>query len=275
MIKKVFHIADLHIPNTEDNRPYMDMIKQALAELLKETKKCKKDEFRIVIAGDIFHNKIKTTNEAKTIFHETLNFLNAMGKTIIIAGNHDMLENNHDRIDSISPTFDIKGVYPNITYADKVLKYKSGYIKDDNVIWALYSMYDKFAKPNIDGLREQNPDCKIIGLYHGDIVGAVTDAGRMSENGIDTNVFKECDCVMAGHIHKFQEIKKNGVPIVYAGSLFQQNGGENTTGHGFLIWDLETNKYEHHEVTNNYKTYRFKITSYDDVKEDIEKLLNL
>ena len=97
----------------------------------------------------------------------------------------------------------------------------------------------------------------------------------MSENGIDTNIFKECDYVMAGHIHKFQEIKKNGVPIVYAGSMLQQNGGENTTGHGFLIWDLEKNKYKLHEVKNKYKTYRFKITSYDDVKEDTEKLLNL
>ncbi len=275
MISTIFHIADLHIPNSEDNRPYMEMLKQALAELLKETKKLNKDEFRIVIVGDIFHNKIKTTNEAKKIFHETLNYLNAIGKTIIIAGNHDMLENNHDRIDSISPTFDIKDVYPNITYADKVLNYKSGYIKDDNIIWALYSMFDKFAKPNIDGLKEQYPDCKIIGLYHGDIVGAVTDVGRMSESGIDTNVFKECDCVMAGHIHRQQEIKKNGVPIVYAGSLFQQNGGENTTGHGFLIWDLDKMKYKHHEVTNKYKTYRFKITSYDDVAEDTEKLLNL
>lgn len=275
MISTIFHIADLHIPNSEDNRPYMEMLKQALAELLKETKKLNKDEFRIVIVGDIFHNKIKTTNEAKKIFHETLNYLNAIGKTIIIAGNHDMLENNHDRIDSISPTFDIKDVYPNITYADKVLNYKSGYIKDDNIIWALYSMFDKFAKPNIDGLKEQYPDCKIIGLYHGDIVGAVTDVGRMSESGIDTNVFKECDCVMAGHIHRQQEIKKNGVPIVYAGSLFQQDGGENTTGHGFLIWDLDKMKYKHHEVTNKYKTYRFKITSYDDVAEDTEKLLNL
>ena len=275
MIKKVFHIADLHIPNNEEKRPYMEMIKKALAELLKETKKYDKDEIRIVIVGDIFHNKIKTSNEAKKMFHETLNYLNVIGKTIIIAGNHDMLENNHDRIDSISPTFDINDVYPNITYADKVLDYKSGYIKDDNVIWAVYSMYDKFAKPNIDGLREEYPDCKIIGLYHGDIVGAVTDTGRMSENGIDTNVFKDCDCVMAGHIHRHQEIKKNGVPIVYSGSIFQQDGGENTTGHGFLIWDLEKNKYKLHEVPNKYKIYRFKIKSYEDVSEDTEKLLNL
>ena len=75
--------------------------------------------------------------------------------------------------------------------------------------------------------------------------------------------------------HKFQEIKKNGVPIVYAGSLFQQDSGENTTGHGFVIWDIEKNKYTFHEVTNNYKIYKFKISSYDDIKEDNEKLINL
>jgi len=275
MVSTIFHISDLHIPNNEEKRPYMEMIKQCLSELLKETKKYNKDEFRIVIAGDIFHNKIKTSNESKKMFHETLNYLNAIGKTIIIAGNHDMLENNHSRIDSISPTFDIKGVYPNITYADKALEYKSGYIIDDNIIWALYSIYDKFSKPNIDGLKEKYPNCKIIGLYHGDIAGTVTDTGRISENGINTDIFNECDFVLAGHIHKHQVIKKNGVPIVYAGSVFQQDSSENTTGHGFLIWDVEKNNYIFHEVENKYRIYKFKIKSYDDVKEDVEKLINL
>ena len=79
---------------------------------------------------------------------------------------------------------------------------------------------------------------------------------------------------MAGHIHKHQEIKKNGIPAVYAGSLFQQDFGENTTGHGFVVWDLETMKYKFHEVPNDYKMYKFEINSYDDVKNDSEKLLN-
>ena len=106
----------------------------------------KKEEIRIVIVGDIFEKKIKADNESKDLFHEFMNYINAIGKTIIVAGNHDMLENNQDRMDSISPTFSIKGVYPNITYADRVLNYKSGYIKDDNIIWVLYSMFDKFMK---------------------------------------------------------------------------------------------------------------------------------
>lgn len=275
MIKTIIHVADLHIPNSEDSRPYMEMMKIWLAEMLKEVKKYDKDEVRIVIAGDIFHNKIKTTNEAKKMFHEVLNYLNAMAKTIVIAGNHDMLENNKDRMDSITPTFDIKDVYQNITYADKTLNYKSGYIVDDGIIWALYSMHDKFARPNIDSLSEKYPNHKIIGLFHGDINGAVTEVGRVTENGIDTNLFEGCDCVLAGHIHKHQEIKKNGIPIVYSGSVFQQNSGENVTGHGFVVWDIEKMKYKLKEVKNNYKTFRFKITSYDDVSENVEKILNL
>lgn len=275
MVKTVYQLADLHIPNDEKNRPYMDMIKQALAELLKDSKKYKKDEIRIVLTGDIFHNKIKTSNEAKKMFHETLNYLNAIGKTIIIAGNHDLLENNHDRIDSISPTFDIKDVYPNIIYADKALSYQSGYIVDENIIWALYSIYDKYSKPNLDGIKEEYPDSLVIGLYHGDVTGAVTDTGRMCENGINTNLFNDCDCVMAGHIHKYQELKKNGVPIVYSGSILQQNSGENTTGHGFVVWDLEKMKHKLHEVKNNYKIYNFKIKSYEDIENDVEKLINL
>ena len=276
MIKRIIQIADVHIPNsTTTDKPFLDMLKQLAGEIMLETKGFKKEEVRIVIVGDVFEKKIKADNESKDLFHEFLNYINAIAKTIIVAGNHDMLENNQDRMDSISPTFSIKGVYPNIVYADKVLNYKSGYIKDDNVIWVLYSMFDKFAKPNLDKLKDENPDCKLIGLYHGDIAGAVTDIGRMSEKGINTDDFKECDCVMAGHIHKYQTIKKNGVPIVYAGSVFQKDSGENTTGHGFVIWDIETMKYSLHEVKNLYKTYKFEISSYEDVENDEEKLLNL
>lgn len=274
MIKKIIHLADIHIPNLNDKRPYDKMLKQAVAEIYKEVKKYDKDEVRIVIAGDIYNQKVKTSKEAEIMCHDMLNYFNAMCKTIIIAGNHDMLENNLDRKDALTPTFTIKGGYPNITYADKELNYQSGYIVDDGVIWCLYSMFDMFKKPNIDGLREQYPNHKLIGLYHGEVVGAVTDMGRMSESGIDTNDFKGLDCVMAGHIHKNQTLKKNGVPIVYSGSLFQQNVGENTIGHGYELWDVETMKHKHVEVSNDYKSYKIEVTSYDDIKNDTEKLLN-
>ena len=274
MIKKVFHLADIHIPNSLDKRPYDEMLKQAIAEIYNEAKKYDKDEIRIVIVGDLFHQKIKSSKEADALFHEMLNYFNAICKTIIIAGNHDMLENNQDRMDALTPTFLIKGVYPNVIFADMELDYKSGYIVDDGIVWCLYSMFDMFKKPNVDGLSEQYPNHQLVGLYHGEVIGAVTDMGRMSDSGIDTKDFEGLDCVMAGHIHKNQTLKKNGVPIVYSGSLFQQDMGENITGHGFELWDIETMNHKHIEVTNNYRTYKIEITSYDDVDNDEEKLLN-
>lgn len=275
MIKKVIHIADLHIPNDVKKRPFEEMMKQMVADIFTEVQKCEnKDEARIVLVGDIFSQKIRISNEAMQLFHELLNYLNEICPTIIVAGNHDMLENNTDKMDSITPTFEIIGAYQNITYADKLMDYKSGYLIDDNVIWVLYSMFDKFAKPNVTQITAQHPDKKVIGLYHGDVVGAVTDSGRMSDGGIDPKSFDICDCVMAGHIHKFQELKKNGVRIVYPSSVFQKDSGENVSMHGFVVWDLDKMTYKHHEVENKYRIFRFEVTSYEDVQNDKEILIN-
>lgn len=275
MVKKIIHIGDLHIPNTPEEKHYEELIKKLVKEVLKEVKTCKdKSEARIVLAGDIYTGKIKSSNEAKGLFHSMLNLLNSVCKVIVIAGNHDMLENNKSRMDSITPTFEIKGVYKNVTYLDKVLDYKSGYLVDDGIVWVLYSMFDRYNISGLEAIRESYPDHKIIGLYHGNVVGATTDTGYMLDKGINTDLFKECDCVMAGHIHKYQTIKKKGVPIVYSGSVFQQDAGENVSGHGFVVWDMETMKYELHEVESDYNIYKFEIVSYSDVSNDAEILLN-
>ena len=275
MIKKIFCIADVHIPNSEEHRPYSDMLKQAIAEVYKQTKTMDRDDFRIVVVGDIFHNKIRTSNEAIETFHMMLNYLNAIGKTYIIAGNHDMLENNLDRLDSISPTFGIKDVYPNVVYLDKELEYKSGCFVDDNVTFALYSIFDGFSRPSdIEETIEEYPNNKVIALYHGDMVGTVTDSGRCSENGINPLVFNGCNIVIAGHIHKYQQLTKNNIQIVYCGSLLQQNSGENISKHGFVTLDVDTLEHSLTEVTNNYKIYKFKLSSYDDIETDNERLIN-
>lgn len=274
MVKKIIQVADIHIPNSCEKRPYDKMLESFVKQLyVNEIKDNNPDEIRIVLCGDIFKGKIKATNEAKAMFHMMLNYLNEFCRTYIIAGNHDMLENNHDRMDSINPTFEIENVYENVVYLDKYLNFKSGYVEDDNIVWTLFSMHDSFAPANVE--HSMYPDHRIVGLYHGDVKGAVTDVGRMSSDGIDTSVFSECDCVMAGHIHKFQELKKDGVPIVYAGSLFQQDESENTTGHGYVVWDMENMTYKHVEVDNDYRIFKFKIDNYDAFNNDIEDLINL
>ena len=60
MIKKVIHIADIHIPNSEEARPFSKMLERFLVELNEEVKNNNRDEVRIVIAGDIFEQKNKS-----------------------------------------------------------------------------------------------------------------------------------------------------------------------------------------------------------------------
>lgn len=275
MIKKIIHIADLHIPNSESDRPYTEMIKGFVKQLAEVVVNANPSECRIVVAGDTFHNKISVSNEATVLYAKVLNSFNALCKTYILAGNHDMLENNLSRTDSLVTPFYIRDALPNVTYIDHILDYQSGCVVDDDVIWACYSMHNGFARPDIDAVKQRNPNCKVVGLYHGNLVGASTDSGKVCESGASYNDFNGCDCVMAGHIHRYQEIRKNGIPFVYAGSVFQQDYGENASGHGFVVWDLETMKHQLVEVDNPYKMYKFAITDYDDVKNDVEKILNL
>lgn len=274
MIKKIIHIADVHIPNDCSQRPYYEMLKSFLKQLyVNEIQGNDPSEIRIVVVGDVFQGKIRASNEARAMFHGMLNYMNEFCTTYIVAGNHDMLENNKDRTDSIAPTFGIENVYGNVRYLDRELGYRSGLMMDENVALALFSMHDSFASPFTG--TEDSTGMTVVGLYHGDIAGAVTDVGRVCDDGIDTNLFKPCDCVMCGHIHKFQDIKKNGVHMVYPGSLFQQNTGENTTGHGYVVWDIPSMEFRHVEVENNYRTFKFRVGSYTAFSEDTEEIVNL
>ena len=81
---------------------------------------------------------------------------------------------------------------------------------------------------------------------------------------------------MAGHIHKFQELKKGKVKIVYSSSLIQQNFGETISGHGFVVWNVEDDTYEFRELPNEDRGfYKVELNKIDDLDEDKEVFLNL
>ena len=143
-------------------------------------------------------------------------------------------------------------------------------------MWCLYSSFDNFAKPPINAYRVSCPDDTFVGLFHGDIKSAKTDTGYQSENGMDASYFDGLDFAILGHIHKRQEIKTDGVPLVYCGSLIQQDHAENTTGHGFVVWDVEERKYTEYDLTNeDYGFYTFSIDDIEDIDKNEERILNL
>lgn len=274
-IKKIIQIGDIHIRKYDRHDEYIEVFNNLYKSVKKETEGLSSDEIRIVVCGDIVHQKNNISPELDILMSNLFNMLESISKTIIIAGNHDYLINNTDRLDSISHIVKIKG-YKNLCFADMALDYQSGLIEDDNVCWALYSTFDSFAEPKgIETYKKKNPDKKIIGLFHGQVVGSKTDMGHVMDNGINADLFKSCDAVLSGHIHKFQTIRKNGVPIVYCGSLIQQDFGENVSGHGYVSWNLDDLSYEQINVENKRPMYVIEISDIDDIDNNTERFLNL
>lgn len=274
MIKKVIHCADIHIRTYLRLDEYEQQLNRFIEKCEEIVSDCDPDEVRILISGDIVHNKNQISSEQITMASAFIRRLSTIAKVIVIAGNHDMIVSNQSRMDSLTGIFQTAG-FENAHYLDNMLGYESGIIVEDNVTWALYSIFDEFRRPDIETAREQNPDNIVIGLYHGSIVGATLNNGTVMDSGLDGDVFQGCDLVMAGDIHKRQELQRGDVKIVYPGSLIQQTFGETVSQHGFALWDLEKKSYEFIDLSSDYGLYSFEIKSPEDVDKDKERLLNL
>ena len=278
MITKVIGIADIHIANITNR---INDLKETAETFFKQAKKIVKDEggpenVRIAVLGDIFDSKLEVSNEGLLTGYWFLDELDKICPTIIIAGNHDLNLQNLSKIDSITPIFEMAN-FKQTRYLDMEFGYKSGFVKDDNVVWCLYSTFSSFEKPAFEPDKETNPDknVKYIGLIHGEINGATNPNNTVSENALSPNLFDGTDFVFAGHIHKRQVIEGNGTKIVYCSSLKQKNYGETVSGHGFVLYDAETGDFEFVETPNKTTSfYKFSITDLDDVDNNAEILLN-
>ena len=93
--------------------------------------------------------------------------LTDFGKVVIIPGNHDFLENNTQRLDSITPVVELLNS-PHINY----LKDSGPYI-DDNIQWIVYSLYQHNERLN---LKDRMVKLMLV-LFHGVIQGMSTDIG--------------------------------------------------------------------------------------------------
>lgn len=277
MVKKIIACADIHFRNLEGLNELQESLKKFIEKCKEIIEQEGGPEFvRIVVCGDIVQSKITISNECILAVGWFFRELNTLAKTIIVGGNHDTVLSNLQRVDSLTPFFQI-GDFENIVYIDGELDYSSGCLEDDNIVWCLYSMFSSFNRPEkIEELKTRYPDKTFVGLIHGDINGAVNFIGRATENGLDAGLFEGLDFVIAGHIHKFQEIKKNGVKIVYCSSITQKDYGETLTGHGFVLWDVENNTYEFVEIPNpDGGYYKFALNSIEDLEKNKEELLNL
>ncbi len=227
MIKTICHFSDLHLRLIKDH----DLYKTILTDMFKQFKEIQPD--RVVFSGDLVHSKNQVSPELIEMVRWVLDECSKIAKTIIIVGNHDMLENNLSRLDTLTPIIQSMD-------NDNIVYYKDrGVYQDENIDWVVYSLFEH----NIPPVIEKSDRLK-IGLFHGPIVGLYTDIGYKFETGYEVSKFEGCDIVLWGDIHKRSlfDIPGGGRGIM-VGSVVQQNYGESLKKHGFGIYDVIKDEY--------------------------------
>ena len=269
-VRAIIHCADIHIRTFRMHEEYKEIFEDFIKKCVEITEDYEYDEVRIAIVGDLVHQKITISNELLMLGCWFLEELSKIGPLVVVAGNHDLLENNKDRLDSISPMIQLLN-NENIRY----YKDSECYL-DENIVWCNYSIFEENSRPDIESAKTKYGNDKVyIGLYHAPIIGAKTDLGyEFDEHHTALEHFEGNDMVLLGDIHKRQSFNHQGIPIAYPSSLIQQGFGETVTKHGFLFWDIESRKFEEIDIPTRYGFYQFKITSLDELEEGKEKHTN-
>lgn len=271
MIKKIIHISDLHIRTIQLHDVYRTQFQKFL-DILHDryvnewiNENISIGDIRIVITGDIAHQKINISNEQLMLTSWFLNELTKFGKVIIIPGNHDFLENNTQRLDSITPVVELLN-------NERISYFKdSGVYVDDNIDWVVYSLYQHNQRPEFT--KEKNQLC--VGLFHGPIQGMSTDLGFKFEDGYDKLNFVDLDLLLCGDIHKRQRfVLPGGGDAIMIGSFLQQNFGETVNHHGYGVYDVKSNNYEFYDIPNEQPFLHYTINDIKDIEDDKEQLVN-
>ena len=242
----LYHMADIHITNNTDRYEEYLNVFERLYKILETDSR----EKIILLAGDIFDNKITIKTYALSFVSLLVSNLVKYGDVILIDGNHDVNMTNEKTESTISSMLtlprklNIKGMEC-IHYLNENKIYK---IKGIN--FGLTTMFTK----EVTKILDKKSDEIYVGLYHGKVYGAKTDLEyKLDKNNcnFNTNDFKDYDIVCLGDIHKHQFLDKKK-RIAYSSSLVQKDFGETVKNHGTIIWDLNKLEGKFVEIKNDY-----------------------
>ena len=245
MVNNILHLADVHLKNNIENHEQQSVAIENSLDIVRDLKPS-----RIVIAGDLFHDFIKPTNEAKQLAGYFLNELAKISKVIITMGNHDYNAKAPDRIDSIRTIIDL------IQNKNVIYYSQNGFYEDENIVWVVWHHASK-TNPWTE-LNHVKDDSKLyVDIFHDPIFGCKTYFGQTFEDNkyISLKDFQG-DLLLLGDIHQRQFFSVDGkIKGAYPSSLNQTEYGESPDKHGFILWNVSDKNditYTEHDVENDY-----------------------
>ena len=267
MIKKIAHIADVHIRKIPIRNEEYEYVFKNLIKSLQEKK-----PDRIVIVGDLVHDYLDLQGEQLILAHELLTALADIAPVVVTRGNHDCRKKNLKRVDSIRAIVRTLN-NPLVQYFDK-----TGLYEDENVMWAIWHHGDQKNNPwktkkGKEVLADKS-ELLTIDLFHDPVTGCKSTTGfeMKSKSYYKLSDFKG-DLSMFGDIHRMQYLDKSQTKA-YCGSLIAQDFSEGDSEfHGYLLWDLDTKSAEEVPAFSNSSFKNIKITpfmDFDDLDFEID-----
>ena len=284
-ITNIYHLSDLHIQLYKRHNEYQTVFDKVIEYLKQEKHKQNIPESQntnisiiALITGDILHSKSDLSPECVQI---TYNFLKAISNVmplVIIPGNHDINMNNRERLDALTP------IISDLPKSNPIYYFlESGVYQISNLLFYHASIFDYQIIPPINSIQKSKLESKLsskqnhtnqitnIMLYHGRVNGAILFNGleitEDSNKTVTPSTFSAYDITCLGDIHKHQFLTPN---IAYAGSLIQQNLGEDVDNHGLIKWDIASRRGTHIPIKNNWSY----ITLYVDSKKASHQCAN-
>lgn len=217
---KIAHLADLHIRFGSRHDEYRIVFKRVIEDLRKVKPR------RIVLAGDLFHQKINLSPGAIELAADFFRELSKIAPVDVILGNHDMNEQDLNQGNTIKPIIDLidngiivtneinKIPLENNTNRNLIYFYHdTGFYEiDDELVYGVYSLWDH----EILTLDDKKPNKKYIGIYHGPVYGCISDNGFVMKGDelVRISTFNNFDIVMLGDIHEHQSFEREHEKII-------------------------------------------------------------
>lgn len=251
-ISHIFHISDIHIRNGDIQLSRYNEYNTVFDNLFKSihdniaTLQLSHNNILIVLSGDIFHNKNVIGSYGLDLFKKLIKGLTNIAKTIVFHGNHDRFQHDAQQPSLVSCTMEIDNLI--------ILRNSQSFVIDDvgftyvSIDDTLSSLQSVGRMADLPPFPEITENTKYkIALFHGTFAKVKLYNGTETDDTFNPYPFEwinktqEIDFALLGDIHLRQHDEIGNTMWGYAGSLVQQNYGEDIISHGYLIWDLHNN----------------------------------
>lgn len=217
---------------------------------------------KLFCGGDVFTNRSGQPLQCLTDWKEILEAITDAGLELhVIPGNHDKTDSDDER--SYLDVYSERCIHLYRQWSAKII---DGvvvcfipYFKDEKWLEQFRTLEEELKERHYKGGMP-----KIL-ITHSGFDGVVNNDGSKVESEIKPSMFKDFDKVFIGHYHDASKLADN---VIYTGSAFQNNYGENITDKGFtVIYDDTSTRF----VPSKFPKYIKEVIKADDK----ESLMNL